>query len=550
MADEIQVLLMCDASDFTAGMTQSREQLEQNVVSIQRQETTWLSFTATAVGAIGRVAGPIISLVSAQKRLAAATIEAGTANAVATPPTLTFAAAVNFLLSPIVLTLAAITLLAGAIYLFANAGEEASATTKKVGETASETASSMSALEKIQEAFQAGMVGTEGLDALNALDGASKELQDAFGELGNAMLQPLIDAGFEVGSLTDTFTHFATVVKGITSYVQSITSSIKLLTDAAASWRSLGGMEAEQAASIEAFQAKKAQIFAEKELSQLMANATEEAQKRGDIQRISSITSLDALDAETAALKEQIAQLKQKRMYGEGAQKEAEERAKAIANQREGIESGRVKEKKSPVDAMIENAQRGARELEQGAIGAALAQARLNGATEQQVDLLRQELEHLADLKADQKSREDMQKRIAENIDKEIKKQEEAENKILSMRDKIDLLSGSATKAEVAVREMMRNGFSREAAEEIAALQDEIDELEKNKKSKDGGKTTPKAVFAGSQEAASIMLRGLGVGDKTLEQNVVKQTAIQQQMLIAIKDNRPPEIQASNLGVA
>lgn len=55
-----------------------------------------------------------------------------------------------------------------------------------------------------------------------------------------------------------------------------------------------------------------------------------------------------------------------------------------------------------------------------------------------------------------------------------------------------------------------------------------------------------KASFAGSQEAASIMLRG--VGGKSMEQIAQKQLTVQQQTLNAVKANAPPSLTPVTLG--
>jgi hypothetical protein len=57
-----------------------------------------------------------------------------------------------------------------------------------------------------------------------------------------------------------------------------------------------------------------------------------------------------------------------------------------------------------------------------------------------------------------------------------------------------------------------------------------------------------KASFAGTQEAASILLRGIG-GGKSMEQIAQKQLTVQQQTLAAVKDNKPAgNLQPATLG--
>ena len=62
-------------------------------------------------------------------------------------------------------------------------------------------------------------------------------------------------------------------------------------------------------------------------------------------------------------------------------------------------------------------------------------------------------------------------------------------------------------------------------------------------------KEANKAVFAGSSEAASIMLRGVG-GGKTIEDIANKQLTVQEKTLQAIKDNKPPAMMAVDFGAA
>lgn len=70
------------------------------------------------------------------------------------------------------------------------------------------------------------------------------------------------------------------------------------------------------------------------------------------------------------------------------------------------------------------------------------------------------------------------------------------------------------------------------------------DELEP-KASKQSARTTLTAAFAGSREAASIMLRGVGGG---ADQIPKQQLGVQQQILIATKANRPPTLTPLTLG--
>lgn len=89
-------------------------------------------------------------------------------------------------------------------------------------------------------------------------------------------------------------------------------------------------------------------------------------------------------------------------------------------------------------------------------------------------------------------------------------------DQITALRDQIDLLNGSATAAQIKMRELGREGFSEEQVAQIGALTAELDTLKDSKKTKSGSKDkdTSAPAFAGSKEAAEIMLRGVGGGSR------------------------------------
>lgn len=140
-----------------------------------------------------------------------------------------------------------------------------------------------------------------------------------------------------------------------------------------------------------------------------------------------------------------------------------------------------------------------------------------------------------------------------------IDKQAEHKRLTAELDTQIAVLTGTMTKQEAAVAGMMRQGFSESEATSLAAKQAELDGLKESEAGKKaelkesaGGKkadtkTSLKAAFAGSSEAASIMLRGVG-GGKTIEELAKKQLTVAQQQLLATKANKPQEMFAINFG--
>ena len=111
-------------------------------------------------------------------------------------------------------------------------------------------------------------------------------------------------------------------------------------------------------------------------------------------------------------------------------------------------------------------------------------------------------------------------------------------SKITDMRDQIDLLTGSATNAEIEMRKLSRAGYDEEQIAEIGKLTEQMDALKaKGKTDTAGGAagamaSQAKASFAGSSETASLFLRGVGGDSGGVQQ---KQLKAQELMLAEMK---------------
>jgi PHD/YefM family antitoxin component YafN of YafNO toxin-antitoxin module len=607
---DLTVNVSCDASELTAGMTESRQQIEQTITTIELQDTSWKSLAGTTLMSIAKIAGPVISLISAQKQLAAAVLSSGAASAVATPPTLTLAAAVNFLLSPIVLIAAAVAAAAAVFYIFSGSSDEAaestgktSAATKKLGDTADETGVKLSASARVLEGFNVGSHMDTIRTSVASVGDAAGEVKTAFSGLTDALVQPFVDASFEVGAFIGSFlgveekASLATrALQGVAEGIQSLTSwtkagiaTVTLLghqlatgSDAAAAQAWLEQRDAIQAVAIEAEHLRVSTAYADKEISAQIEEATKAAQRQAEVTRVGTLTSIEAIDQETEALKQQIIQLQLKGKYGESEKKHTEEMAKALATRREGIDSGKVK---SPVDTALKAAREELDKLTNGEDAAAVAALKAKGATDAQIESLKElqtqtraarqakedakaiddaiesarnalyslengqedaALAALMEKNATQEQLEELDELLAATrtvtaakaaqkaADEALKKaaadraalDQQGVDKITSLKDQIDLLNGSATAAEIAMRELSRAGFSQEQINEIGTLTAELDRLKeqdkKPGKDEKGDKTNNKAAFEGSAEAASIMLRGVGADVATQQLDVSK----------------------------
>ncbi len=104
------------------------------------------------------------------------------------------------------------------------------------------------------------------------------------------------------------------------------------------------------------------------------------------------------------------------------------------------------------------------------------------------------------------------QKIIDDAAEADRKRNESGAEKIQSLRDEIDLLTGAATKAEIAMRDMAAAGFKDEQTAEVGRLMEELDRLKKEEadaKKTDNpgkkGKDLSAAAQFGSSSALSII---------------------------------------------
>lgn len=431
------------------------------------------------------------------------------ANTLAVGPTVSLGAAVNFLMSPVVLTLAAIAALTGTIYLFASSSERAAESTKSASSAAKDAHESLSTLASIKDSFSAGFIGTDGLDSIGEFKDSVVELVDAASGLGDAVTKPLTDAGFEFGSLLDLTTGLVTKLKLATEGVNILSSSIRQMTE----WTKEGirnaeilaviaatGMSSEdakkflesrdamRAAKIEAFELQKANEFAAEEFKKLTDAASEDAKKRGDIARIGGMTSIDAINKEAEAIEKQIAQMKMKGEYDKDAQKDMESVVNALERQRAGIENGTIVDKDAAsAKQELAKAQKELAVLSGEKSKIDVAVENFKG-TKEQADALRQTLEQIEKLTAKKEATKD------------------AESQITKLKQEIDQLTGSSLAAKEALDKMAKDGVSPELTGEIERLMAEKERLKKSQEEQKKADKLIESVQTDDEKAMSKML--------------------------------------------
>lgn len=267
-------------------------------------------------------------------------------------------------------------------------------------------------------------------------------------------------------------------------------------------------------------------------LAAIQQQATASAAHQAEVQRLGSLTSMEAITAEERALQSRNDELIRAGKFDEAAQKQAMDLFATLANQKQGVESGRVKppeEKDSYATQQIAQAEQALMKLQQGEIAVALATAQTKGATEEQIATLKSKLETIDTLKSAQEAQKQIEQQAKQEAEKQDRMREQAADKIAAMRDQVDLLSGAASKADIAMREMARQGFDEEQIAQVGELEAQLEGLQKKNEKTTKQMENPVAL-KGSEEANKIILRGVTGTQGGPDPQVVKQTAYMKQM--------------------
>lgn len=499
----------------------------------------------------------------------------------------------------------------------AKAQEELKASTATTGDA-------LSAMEIATRSLKGGLFPEDTGAQLREVAVEAANVQQSWGNLKATLEQPFVDAGLALG-------RFLADMLGIKSAAQTAAAGLRVLNDGinwlkdnsktaitaltvlAHSHATGESLEASQAyvaegeALVQLAAATEKAIARQEEqrngyrlFAQQMAEATADAAHHAEVQKIGSTTTIEGLDDQLRALQKRaaaeitaegnaVAALKARgaseedlkalqEANGEAAKKRGE-LLNALESQRNGILSGRVQPKESGIDSAINAAKAALLGMVEGKDAAAIAALRAKAATEEEraaveagipaylaaqhaireltaqreadklamdarnqlaaaaqsldqqssntITGLRDKIDVLsgsatqAEIAMRELARQGFPAETTEEISRlnaeleQLAQAQKGTDKITALKDQIDLLNGSATAAEIAMRELSRAGFSDDQIAEIGALTAELDQLKESQKKTTGAKQPEvKAAFQGSKEAAEIMLRGVGGGTK------------------------------------
>lgn len=269
-----------------------------------------------------------------------------------------------------------------------------------------------------------------------------------------------------------------------------------------------------------------------------------------EVARISTIGSVAALDQELQALKLKTLEQDKSVTGSKAWQQQITQITAAIEKQRSAIEGGTFKPKDSGVDQQIKAAEEALNRLAVGETEAAIAIARANGASDEQISRLRAAMVATDDLTRAKKEQEEAERKAADAQRDAAAKFAQGKNTIQSLKDEIDLLTGAATKSEVAARKLMSEGYDTAQIEEITRLTEQLEQLKAGKSgSKSDRQGNNVAVEKGSAEANAIMLRGVGGSSGNKSEKLQEQTVKGlQEVVKAIKETKPAiELQTADI---
>lgn len=370
------------------------------------------------------------------------------------------------------------------------------------------------------------------------------------------------------------FTNLSEVVdygaSTVTSWASSTSSALKSATGAAreaglvfgtalAIWHGADSNQAaafyEEGQALNALAAETANVISKQEqqrsvLKDIIAASERAAASQktsAEVSRIGTVSSVDALDAELVALKQRAGSVDANTQKSKEWQAEIAAITGAIEKQRAAIQGGTFKPKEDPVQKMIDDANKQLNQ-QKDPIQAQIDQAVGAGANAAQVNELRRILEARRDLTEQQKLQADAERESQRLADESNRRTETGAGKISSLKDQIDLMTGAASKGEIAMRELSRQGYDETQIAEIGKLTDELNKLQDNKpgskSAKDAKQGDNEAVLEGSKKTAELLLRGVnGTSSNDPSVNEQKKTNQHLSALVSVtKANKPPEL--------
>ncbi len=487
-ASDIAVNISCDPSELVTGMTVARDEIATTTTTIELQDQTWKRFAEGVLASVAKIVAPLLKLMTTYKQIQLATMGFAAANAYAVAPTFSLGVAVNFLMSPVVLITAALVACAAAVYFFSRSADDAAPPVEKAGRAAKETSAELSSLESTINSVTDSARNMFGDEIVGRIERLLREtsnfrsnlldlktaIQEPFTigiETGGSFIATMIPAVRVIGDVNDVLSFMNKTMKEFTPTAGKASASIAAMllslstglpTADAEDIIGIGMSIKKQDAAIAKMEEQGEGFRAFRELQE---EAAASSARNADVAKIASIVTLEGINSHVTALQERGQAVILAGDNDEDWTKQQSALFDALEKQRQGIINGTVVDK---------------------------------AATEAKKELAKAEVEN--------------QKTIKTALESVEKRHDDGEDRIRKLREEIELLNGTATKAEIAMREMARAGFTNDQVDEVGKLTEELDRLKKEeadakKTDKPGkkGKDLSAAAQFGSSSAFSII---------------------------------------------
>lgn len=351
-------------------------------------------------------------------------------------------------------------------------------------------------------------------------------------------MESMIDAG--AATVTSWANTATTAIKGVTAQAKDLAliGSTALAVfhgaDASAFY--------EEGQALEAVAAETTRVIAlqEQQRSTLgfirgAAEAAAAAQAQSaEVARIGTLMTVEALDEELKLLLQKEMTQGKAVTSSKAWQQQITQITAAIEKQKAAIEGGTAKPKDSAADVALKAQADALYRVQFGADAAAVAAFRLTGATDEQVAAFKASQAAINEAKAAEEAFQRQSQEATAAFDAQARMQEQGAQTIRNLKDEIDELTGAATKAEIAARNMMAQGYDAAQAEEVAKLTEQLEQLKGEKKPDKAGAAGKdaenSAVLKGSAKAAELIV-GAGKGGGEKEQLAKQTLDVQKQLL-------------------
>lgn len=486
-AGDLVTRLEADVGGWSAGMERAASDTQQVTYVIHEQRESWSSLAAAALPAIAQVTTAVAGLAGTlatihhQRTLIASVT--GPLAAVGTTA-LRFIGPVARVVGMLVPQWKLVTTAVAATALAYNVAT--SETVQDFGRQVSGSEKVTAAVGRLKEAF--GNLGSVVSSPLEAGENAFNRFVDAINPL-----PALVDkTATKVAEFTDTAT------KG----VQDLSSWWQKWLDIAAAAPVIfqEGADADRAQEIfdeaAAIRERAAeQDAALKKLGDVKAAyealrntqdaAAHSAMVWGELQEIRNARTIKDLDRIEQAQRKVVIDNIQNGMDADAVNPLFGPIFDAIAQQRRGIEQGLIKpEGQGSAEAYLKSIQAENEKL-QGNEGSVLDQFKAKGADPAVLAAIQRELELRQNLNAEKEHQKALDQEAADAERRQEQLRKSAASQIGSLRDQLDLMTGAATKGEIAMRKALEQGHTVAEATQLREMTDEIDRIEQENRKRE-----------------------------------------------------------------